>query len=39
MGFGDVKLAFIKEYARFENLAHARQIAEYTAVEAEEDII
>src|SRR3989339_993631 len=36
---GDVKLAFIKEYARFENLAHARQIAEYTAVEAEEDII
>ncbi len=36
---GDVKLAFIKEYARFENLAHARQIAEYSGVEAEEDII
>lgn len=36
---GDVKLAFVKDYARFENLAHARQIAEYTAAEAEEDII
>jgi replicative DNA helicase len=35
---GEVKLAFIKEYARFENLAHARQIAEYSGVE-EEDII
>lgn len=37
---GTVKLAFIKDYARFENLAHARQIAEYSAVEsADEDII
>lgn len=35
---GDVRLAFIKEYARFENLAHARQIEEYTEV-ADEDII
>ncbi len=33
-----VKLAFIKEYARFENLAHARQIAEYSPIQ-EEDII
>jgi replicative DNA helicase len=36
---GEVKLAFIKEYARFENLAHARQIAEYSGAEVEEDII
>jgi replicative DNA helicase len=36
---GDVKLAFIKEYARFENLAHARQIEEYSIVPANEDII
>ncbi|MEJ2618030.1 MAG: replicative DNA helicase, partial [Ignavibacteriaceae bacterium] len=36
---GDVKLAFIKEYARFENLAHARQIEEYTEISSEEDII
>ncbi|MCJ7553161.1 MAG: DnaB-like helicase C-terminal domain-containing protein, partial [Ignavibacteriaceae bacterium] len=37
---GDIKLAFLKDYARFENLAHARQIAEYTSVEAvDEDII
>lgn len=36
---GDVKLAFIKEYARFENLAHVRQHADYANVEAEEDII
>ncbi|HQJ45165.1 MAG: replicative DNA helicase [Ignavibacteriales bacterium UTCHB2] len=38
---GIVKLAFIKEYARFENLAHARQIAEYSqtpAASIEEDI-
>jgi len=35
---GEVKLAFIKEYARFENLAHARQIEEYTTV-TDEDII
>lgn len=36
---GDVKLAFIKEYARFENLAHARQIEEYSIVPTDEDII
>lgn len=36
---GDVRLAFIKEYARFENLAHARQIEEYTEVASDEDII
>ena len=36
---GDIKLAFIKEYARFENLAHARQIEEYTEISADEDII
>jgi replicative DNA helicase len=36
---GDVKLAFIKEYARFENLAHARQIEEYTEIASDEDII
>ena len=36
---GTVKLAFIKEYARFENLAHARQIAEYTSAPVNEDII
>lgn len=36
---GTVKLAFIKDYARFENLAHARQIAEYTSVPVDEDII
>lgn len=35
---GTVKLAFIKEYARFENLAHARQLAEYSPI-PEEDII
>ena len=28
---GEVRLAFIKEYARFENFAHAKQIEEYTA--------
>ncbi len=36
---GDIKLAFIKEYARFENLAHARQIEEYTEIVSDEDII
>ena len=37
---GNLKLAFIKEYARFENLAHARQIADYSAVPSmDEDII
>ena len=36
---GETKLAFVKEYARFENLAHARQIEEYTAVHENEDII
>ncbi len=36
---GEVRLAFIKEYARFENLAHARQIEEYSSVPTDEDII
>jgi replicative DNA helicase len=36
---GDVRLAFIKEYARFENLAHARQLEEYSIVPTDEDII
>jgi replicative DNA helicase len=36
---GSVKLAFIKEYARFENLAHARQIEEYASLPDDEDII
>ncbi len=36
---GDIRLAFIKEYARFENLAHARQMAEYSMVPTNEDII
>jgi replicative DNA helicase len=36
---GEVKLAFIKEYARFENLAHARQIEEFAAMPEDEDII
>ena len=36
---GEIKLAFIKEYARFENLAHARQIEEYTEIASDEDII
>lgn len=36
---GQIKLAFIKEYARFENLAHARQLAEYTEMPSDEDII
>ncbi len=36
---GTVKLAFIKTYARFENLAHARQIQEYSAMPVNDDII
>ena len=36
---GMVKLAFVKEYARFENLAHARQIEYYASVPSDEDII
>ena len=36
---GEVRLAFIKEYARFENLAHARQLEEYSIVPTDEDII
>ena len=36
---GAIKLAFIKEYARFENLAKARQIEEYAAMPEDEDII
>jgi replicative DNA helicase len=36
---GDIRLAFIKEYARFENLAHARQLEEYSIIPTDEDII
>lgn len=38
---GSIRLAFIKDYARFENLAHARQIEEYSsyAQTTNEDII
>jgi replicative DNA helicase len=36
---GQIRLAFIKEYARFENLAHARQIEEYSGVSSNEEII
>lgn len=36
---GDVRLAFVKEYARFENLAHARQREEYSMIPSNEDII
>jgi replicative DNA helicase len=36
---GEIKLAFIKEYARFENLAHARQIEAYSVAQIDEDII
>jgi replicative DNA helicase len=36
---GDIRLAFVKEYARFENLAHARQIEEYSETQKNEDII
>ena len=28
---GEIQMAFIKDYARFENLAHQRQIEEYQA--------
>ena len=38
---GEIQLAFIKDYARFENLAHQRQIEEYQAqaIPGNEDII
>ena len=37
---GTIRLAFIKDYARFENLAHARQIEEYSSANVGgEDII
>jgi len=36
---GSINLAFIKEYARFENLAKARQIEEFVALSEDEDII
>ncbi|MGE5810598.1 MAG: DnaB-like helicase C-terminal domain-containing protein, partial [Ignavibacteria bacterium] len=36
---GEIRLAFIKDYARFENLAHSRQIEEFSSVESDEDII
>jgi replicative DNA helicase len=36
---GDVRLAFIRDYARFENLAHARQIEEFAAMPEDENII
>ena len=36
---GMIKLAFIKEYARFENLATSRQIEEYASMPEDEDII
>ena len=36
---GEIRLAFIKEYARFENLAHARQVEEYSIIPSNEDII
>ena len=38
---GEIQMAFIKEYARFENLAHQRQIEEYqaSAFPESEDII
>jgi replicative DNA helicase len=36
---GDIRLKFVKEYARFENLAHSRQIEEYNPVPLQEDII
>jgi len=36
---GEVRLAFIKEYARFENLAQQRQIQEYASVQTDDDII
>ncbi|QQS36832.1 MAG: replicative DNA helicase [Ignavibacteriales bacterium] len=36
---GEIRLAFIKEYARFENLERIRQIEEYSVVPTSEDII
>ncbi|MBT8386262.1 MAG: replicative DNA helicase, partial [Ignavibacteria bacterium] len=36
---GMIKLAFLKEYARFENLATSRQIEEYASIPEDEDII
>jgi replicative DNA helicase len=36
---GELRLAFIKDYARFENLAHRRQVEEYAAMEPEEEDI
>jgi replicative DNA helicase len=36
---GEVRLAFVKEYARFENLAHMRQIEDISMIPATEDII
>lgn len=36
---GTVRLAFVKEYARFENLAHAHQLSEYSSMSTNEDII
>ncbi len=36
---GERRLAFIKEYARFENLANVRQIQDISMVPATEDII
>jgi len=36
---GNIKLAFVKEYARFEHLAQARQLEEFASLPADEDII
>jgi replicative DNA helicase len=36
---GEIRLAFVKDYARFENLARQRQIEELASVPADEDII
>jgi replicative DNA helicase len=36
---GEIRLAFVKEYARFENLAHMRQIEDISMIPATEDII
>ena len=36
---GEIRLAFMKKYARFENLAKARQIEEFAALPEDEDII
>jgi replicative DNA helicase len=35
---GEIKLAFIKDYARFENLAHKRQLEDYHAIPSKEEI-